>query len=284
MNTLLRRAAALAAICISFNGLSQPVIDGPAILCPESFGTYTTGAYDSYQWYKHDYISGDTILLTGETSQSITIDAYNYTPCWLIVEVTNGPLTMMSEEFFIDGWAFLPPVVATYGNSWTNEWAVHQACIGDTLIYEFMQPYEVNITWYYNGNPIPGQTDDSLIVTESGYYNVEGAPELCPDWIQQLGVTLSIEFVDCDSTAGFDENDLPLATIFPNPATDQLTIEHSSEPITGITLHDASGRIVQTHEVNQLSATIDVSALEKGTYFVTIAYGERHETQPVSIQ
>lgn len=284
MNTLLRQTVACAAICISFNAFCQPEpeIDGQEMLCPNSTATYTTGAYDSYQWYVHPYGSNDTTPISGATSQTLLIDADSYIPCWLIVEVTEGGQTAMSEEFFVDGWAFLPPAVMSNGDFTIVGEGIAQICIGDTMYFEFMMPYNSNIVWYRDGSELP-ETSNILTVTQGGTYQVQGAPDICPDYVG-WSLPLEVEAVDCEEPAGIGENGLPLAAIFPNPATDQLTIRHSSERITEVLLHDASGRLVQTHAVNQLSVTIDVSVLERGTYFATIVYGEQRETQPVSLR
>ncbi|MBK9291609.1 MAG: hypothetical protein IPM52_08280 [Bacteroidetes bacterium] len=63
-------------------------------------------------------------------------------------------------------------------------------CPGDSLSFELGMPYNTNITWYRNGQPIPGAVSNVLKVTQDGSYSVSAAPEVCPDYIQWLGVPL----------------------------------------------------------------------------------------------
>ncbi|MBK9291997.1 MAG: hypothetical protein IPM52_10275 [Bacteroidetes bacterium] len=65
-------------------------------------------------------------------------------------------------------------------------------CPGDSLSFELGMPYNTNITWYRNGQPIPGAVSNVLKVTQDGSYSVSAAPEVCPDYIQWLGVPLEV--------------------------------------------------------------------------------------------
>lgn len=247
----------------------NPTISGDDMLCPESNGTVTTQVFQGYQWYQRYYGSVDTVLIPGATSQSLLMDAYNYAASYLIVEVTDGITTEMSPEFFVDGWAFLPPTVMTTGDFTTGQNGEAVICDGDTLYFELMQPYTTNIVWTNNGNPIPNQTNNVLAVTTAGNYHVSGAPAVCPDFNQNLGVTLEVVVEDC-SAAGVDENTLSGTLVFPNPATDQLTVQHPSTIISGVEIHDETGRLMKTVVVNQTAVDIAVNELSAGTYFITV--------------
>jgi hypothetical protein len=49
------------------------------------------------------------------------------------------------------------------------------------------------VQWFYNGNPIAGATNDTLVVYNTGLYTAEGAPSVCPNYIMQLGLNLSVD-------------------------------------------------------------------------------------------
>ena len=67
-------------------------------------------------------------------------------------------------------------------------------------------------------------------------------------------------------SVGLDEMDLSDAiTLFPNPATAQITLE-SSIPFTGLELLDVTGKILGNYTVK----TIDVSNLPSGIYFIKV--------------
>jgi hypothetical protein len=201
----------------------------------------------------------------------------------MTVEVDNGGTMETSPEFFVDGWAFASPSVMTSGNFTTGPNGEAVLCTGDTLTLEYLLPYNTNITWYNNGDTIPGQTNQTMIVTTAGSYTVSGAPAECPNFQQNSGVPVDVTVHNC-SAAGIDENTLAQARIFPNPTTGELTIEHDSETISEVAIHSTTGQLVQSVAVNQLAVTMHLGQLKKGTYFVTIHYGNRTEVQPVTVQ
>lgn len=63
------------------------------------------------------------------------------------------------------------------------------------------------------------------------------------------------------------QNEMARATVFPNPATDQLQIA-SQHQITHLTLYDVTGKMVL--ERNGNTATLDVSALPPAVYFLNL--------------
>ncbi len=158
------------------------------ILCPNEQGTLTTQVYDSYQWYK----AGQPIA--GETGPTLTVDAFNDAPYNFKVEATLDGCTEMSPEILVDGWAFLLPFVMTSDNYLFIDAGTAVFCEGDTARLILMPPYDINIQWTNNGVPIPGATDDTLMILEPGNFHVSGAPSICPNFIQQLGVTVPIDF------------------------------------------------------------------------------------------
>jgi len=59
-------------------------------------------------------------------------------------------------------------------------------------------------------------------------------------------------------------------TVSPNPANDKLTIHHSEE-IENIGLYDLSGRLLRTYSGAGTITVIDISDLDSGVYFLTVA-------------
>lgn len=87
--------------------------------------------------------------------------------------------------------------------------------------------------------------------------------------------------VDVSSIA---KNALDLTTLYPNPATDLLNINlPSSVESAQVTITDALGRVVMTTEA-QGTTSVNVSSLEKGTYFVRIAAEDTFTTKTVVIK
>lgn len=158
------------------------------ILCPNTTDTLWTQPYDSYQWYK------DGNIIPGATSQYLVVDYFLDGGSYFSVEATDSSCTEMSPQVLVDGWAFLLPFVIQEGDQgWFDGQYLH-LCDGDTLILILGLPYDINIQWFDGFTPIPGATDDTLLVTTSGSYTVEGAPTICPNFIQQLGVSIDVIF------------------------------------------------------------------------------------------
>ena len=161
------------------------------ILCPNTQDVLTTQEYDSYQWYK------DGNVLPGQTDQTLVVDAFNDSGSQFSVEATLDGCTEMSPQVLVDGWAFLPPTVMTTGAEplyFTQNGPVY--CTLDTVLLVLMLPYDINIQWTDHGVPIPGATDDTLVVQSFGQYSVSGAPSTCPDFVQDLGLWIWIGFVE----------------------------------------------------------------------------------------
>lgn len=172
------------------------VLPGPSVLCPDDSILLTTQQYDSYQWYK------DGVLIPGATDSVYMVYTFNGTPSEYAVSATLDTCTELSAAVMIDSWVFLPVSVASSGNYTfdpnSGDFIICDATEpdgADTIFFELMMPYNTNITWYNNGVPIPNQNDDTLIVTQSGIYTVSASPQVCPNYIANLGVTLPVTLV-----------------------------------------------------------------------------------------
>ncbi|HEX2617987.1 MAG TPA: T9SS type A sorting domain-containing protein, partial [Flavobacteriales bacterium] len=79
-----------------------------------------------------------------------------------------------------------------------------------------------------------------------------------------------------DLTTGIDdlEGSTEALSVWPNPATDRLTIALPSTNARTAEVLDASGRVVLTSPVRVTNNTLDVSALSSGAYTVRLTGGE----------
>jgi len=85
------------------------------------------------------------------------------------------------------------------------------------------------------------------------------------------------EFHDNDSDVpcegwwwGIDELQIADFSVYPNPASNQLTIENGLELEMQISIMNIEGKIIYTNEFSGTSSTIDVSNLNAGIYLVQI--------------
>lgn len=159
------------------------------VMCPYDTAFLITETYDSYQWYK------DGSLLSGETNQTLMVVASADAGSQFYVECTLAACTENSDTVLVDGWVFLLPYVITNTTPVEIGGSGEAYYCNETVVeLELGMPYTDNIVWYQDGTPIPGEDSTILHITEGGYYHVSGAPALCPDFIQTLGVTIPIFF------------------------------------------------------------------------------------------
>lgn len=86
------------------------------------------------------------------------------------------------------------------------------------------------------------------------------------------GSSLVMSIEDPTTLVGLDKNQLSNVTVYPVPASDQLTVElPTSVEKASIALTDAQGRQVLTSEITASQKTIDVASLNKGMYVLTIS-------------
>lgn len=184
----------------------DPVISpSMPILCPEEDAVLTTGDFDAYQWYR------DGQPLPGATQQTLTLPGSEAVGSMFTVAATLNGCTETSPGVLVDGWMFLLPYVIHTGD---EPYAIVGEggglyCEGDTLILTLGMPYTENIEWTNFGAPITGANSPELIVTTSGEYHVTAAPDVCPNTIMALGVTISAEFTPTSqATIVMDGEDL----------------------------------------------------------------------------
>ena len=159
------------------------------ILCPNSPGELTTQVYDSYQWYR----SGAP--LADETGQTLSVNAFEDAGYQFTVEATLAGCTEMSAPVLVDAWAFAGATIMTTGAEplyFSQNGPVY--CGLDTVLLIMMSPFNTNVQWLNNGQPLPGATDDTLVVTTPGNFTANGEPAVCPGFVQNPGVEVGILF------------------------------------------------------------------------------------------
>jgi hypothetical protein len=256
-----------------------PVITGDTLLCPDSKGTLATQeGYDSYQWYKRFFGTNKKKAVAGATSNTLMVSASNDAPAYFSVEVTKNSDTLTSAETLVDSYAFLPPAVISDGD-FINGPGYFILNKGDTGRFTLTQPYDTNITWYRNNKEIPGEKGVSLHVTTGGNYFVQGAPSVCPDFIQNPGVVLSVKLITGGSVKASASADVSKTTVssnalklYPNPAKDFATLDVSAFAGKDITISIAArdGKIVFAKQYSNVGSAIkiDLAGYQQGVYYV----------------
>ncbi len=91
----------------------------------------------------------------------------------------------------------------------------------------------------------------------------------------------------CTSTASVEKEELPTFKIYPNPAQDGVTIQGEGLKNGGtIVFQDALGQEVKRVYLSEMHTLINVSALNKGIYFVSITdnKGVKSKVQRLVVQ
>ncbi|MDQ3051371.1 MAG: T9SS type A sorting domain-containing protein [Bacteroidota bacterium] len=263
MMLLLGSAANMQAQCPF-----DPTVTGDSLLCPNDTGLLSTQVYDSYQWYKRPLFGGTAQIIPGATFQTLTIDAFNDAANYFSVEATLNGCSETSPEVLVDSWLFLFPYTIIEGDYTIGSMGELILCQGDTILLISGMPYDTNLQWYDNGNPIAGANNDTLFVTTAGSYTYSGAPSICPNYIQNQFIPSDVTVITCPT--GLVESPGYEVGIMPNPANDLITV--SFPGCESIAIFDATGRKVasESTRTTQTLHTINVSSLARGVYTVRV--------------
>ena len=118
--------------------------------------------------------------------------------------------------------------------------------------------------WYFNGNPIPGETNQTMIATQTGDYTVE---------VTFANGCTGVSDVYFFSMVSIENLTFENVNVFPNPTNGLINIQLTQElnELTYIEITDQAGRLVKEVEFNNGNLlTINVSELENGIYHVLI--------------
>jgi hypothetical protein len=252
----------------------NPVVVADTLLCPTSVGIASVaGTYDSLQWYRRFFGSTDTVALTGETNDTLLMDAFGFSASYVSVQVWLGAASAWAEEVLVDGWAFLPIFVMSEGDFTIGDNGEFLICPGDTVLCEVGSPYDTHLQWYNQQGAIAGATEISFPIVEPGEYWVEGAPAVCPDYLQTLGVTLTVAWAQgCDTTTALRPTTQPEHfTLYPNPSQGEVHLTVSPGLVRSrYAVWDASGRRVLTGVLAGAAPSIRLQGLPAGVYVLQL--------------
>lgn len=123
-------------------------------------------------------------------------------------------------------------------------------------------------------------------------YHSSDYPDTCTIFLTSSGETPTINdylYIDnlsfAGSVSGIEESDLNVMQVYPNPAKDQITIEHSFEIDGSSTLliTNILGEQLLTEPLISTSEKINIESLQNGIYFVTLKSKREIVTQKLII-
>lgn len=112
-----------------------------------------------------------------------------------------------------------------------------------------------------DNSPILGETNQEFMTTADGDYAVIIDNGTCSD----TSACQSVVFWGLDELI-----DLGM-TIAPNPSTGIFNVSFDNMVAGSVTIVDANGRLIQTHDLNSNALTVDLTSAESGLYFMQVA-------------
>lgn len=253
-------------------------------------GTYEYKfAYDSWAGQENLLPGGTCTITTGAfTNRALTVsaDAVLDVVCWGSCASCDSQTGPFSITFRVDMSqvtdAYTTPEINGTFNGWcggcapmsdTNNDDIWEITIPlNTGTYEYKFAYD---NWAGQENLTSGS---SCTITTDGFTN------------RSLNVTenTTLDVVCWGSCAacivGVEENESRGLVVFPNPANDQLNLRVNEQGNSIVRVVDARGALILTHNMTRSFATLDVSTLQSGLYYVQVWNGQAFQTSPVMIE
>jgi hypothetical protein len=219
-------------------------------------GDYCTGVFYYVSHENSEFEGGELITINEQEITSFGEDRYGEL---YVALIGSGEILRVTETEECEPVAVIRnadrPLEVVTGESITLEAFFHPS-----LEYQ----------WNFNDEPLPGETDHTLELTEPGAYSVTVTnPE------NECAATSEVVEVTSDPTSVIAPQEDNI-TVFPNPATDQLRIE-GLEPGLNITIEliDASGAVIYSvRNIYAGEADLSVGHLPTGLYLIRISGGD----------
>ncbi|HNI55778.1 MAG TPA: MopE-related protein [Chitinophagales bacterium] len=226
--------------------------DGVITLCkPDAITLEATAGFTSYQWYKNGS------PLAGETGATYTTNKPAYYQVEGFIGTCTSGLSAVQAVAVVES-----PNANISTPDGTN------LCIASPLLIKASYDAAYTYVWYKDGIEIAGATTAEIDATETGdYYCVI---------TNASGCTRTTATVTIINECRLGVADAAGVNLYPNPASSSLVVS-----LTGIdaenaiiAMVDVMGNTISTSSVainsGNGTATIDVSAVAAGVYFITV--------------
>ena len=261
----------------------NPTVLGDTLLCANESSVLNTQSYDTYQWNFRYFGSTTTEPIPGANGPSLAVDT-NLFLAYVSLDATLNGCTERSPEVFIDLYAFLPVTVQSSGEFYfvpnSDNFGL---CAGDTIIMALGLPYTTNIQWSRNDVPIPGATNDTLLVTTPGAYRVTAAPAECPNLITALDVyIIVVAGTPANCTSSIKQPDL-FNDILMMYYDQNIHIQTNTDDLISASLWHTTGQLVTTSDFRR-QGVLNTHTVPAGVYFVTLTHGHQRITKKIFIE
>jgi len=238
-----------AKLC--YSGITANFISSDTAFCNETgecinFFDQSSGGPTSWQWH---FTGANPDTSSSQNPTNICYTTPGTYPVVLIV--SNGAIsdTLIVSPLIIFGTAPAPPTVSIIG--------------GDTLVSSHGSTYQ----WYLNGAPIAGATDSFYVEHQSGTYAVQITDSTGGCNSISNGVTVGVFEISRDGEIG----------IYPNPAEDELMINHPLFMNGIISIYNVLGEKMMEEKFSTRGRTaLNIKEFASGVYFLIITTGEKN--------
>lgn len=265
-----------------------PVINGTNVMmCPDTteqaFVADGVITYDSYQWYyKYWFLPGDFEPIEGATSDTFMYDWYTYDQAQFKLVVTLNGETYESNIIQIDSHQWTPVYFGTSINDNVTESItpdgsnlVYLLCPGGEITNTLPELFSENIQWYRDGEPIEGAYSQVYVITEPGSYHVQASPSICPGSSNNTATNPVLVELNTDCTAGLNNQNANLITLYPNPANSILNVNLTKAMgFESYTIYDIAGKKLLDGKINASLTTINIAGISAGSYIIKLTGSE----------
>ncbi|MFT6814487.1 MAG: PKD repeat protein [Sphingobacteriales bacterium] len=209
---------------------------------------------DSIKWYNYSFQSGS--ISTSDTLQFTDISSGG---TYHVVAYSNGCVSNFDSVTI--------SIIEVISDFEANE---TQIVLGDTIRFTNLSTVDANYLWDFGDGELSQDFEPEHIYAFLGTYSV--SLNVTIDGCNIAETKIDYIVVDMDISVEL-KSDLDLSiSMYPNPATDNITIEVSNpDLVSALSITDVTGKLVKTIDEIQLRNTsILISDLSPGVYMLGI--------------
>jgi hypothetical protein len=219
------------------------------------------------------WIAGKIVYITADVNPLETFSGQNYVLYAAIFEntTTQNAKTSGETEFYHVMKKMVPNANGTFLGGLNKS-----ASVSHSLNYQFKGNYR-----------LPSNANNQI--NHASEHSVEQFSDLgVVLWVQDNDTKEILQSAYAENTIGIDENKLSSFKLFPNPATEQVTVSFLNDTKTAkLAIYTVDGREVFKHSANNISSNeleINTSELAPGVYIIQVNTSGKISTNKLIIE